>query len=109
MQQTSNHLLLEQSQIIQLQRKNSLPGVLVKVNGITCRELLDTPSWELVHIIDFSTQIEETVNTNRLQEDKQIQTMLHMTGTLIDIYDVEVKNTKGDLTINTSAKPIEQS
>ena len=41
--------------------------------------------WELVHIIDFSTRIEETTDTDKLQTDRN---------------DVEITNTKDDFAIN---------
>ena len=43
---------------------------MIKVNGITCRALLDTGAGSSLHIIDFRPRIEETTNTDRLQTDR---------------------------------------
>ena len=40
---------------------------------------------------------------------KQIETMLHTTKSLTDIYDVEVTNAKGDFTINTEVSKVDRA
>ena len=115
MKQTSNHLPQELGLIIQLQGKKLLttpeseaiyPVVLVKVSGITCRALLDTG--------DGSSYISSTL-AHELRKPpirthyKQIETMLHSTNTLTDIYDVEITNTKGDFTINTEVNKADRA
>ena len=61
---------------------------MVKVNGVTFRALL---------------------GTGARTDYKQIETMLHTTKSLTDIYDVEITNTKGDFTINMEVSKVDRA
>ena len=56
--------------------------------------------------MDFSLRIEETTDTKRLRTSGNY---VAMTNTLIDIYDLEIINTKGDFTINTEASKADRA
>ncbi len=81
------------------------PVVLVKVNGITCRALLDTGagssyiSAKLIELIGkkpASTQV------------RQIDMMMCTTTKRIEVYNVEVKNTKGDFGLKVDVNKVEK-
>ena len=82
------------------------PVAVVKVNCITCRALPDTGAG--------SSYISSTLRTDYTNsiirtDYKQIETMLHTTNTLIDIYDVEMTITKCDFTINTEVSKLDRA
>ena len=82
------------------------PVAVVKVNCITCRALPDTGAG--------SSYISSTLRTDYTNsiirtDYKQIETMLHTTNTLIDIYDVEITITKCDFTINTEVSKLDRA
>ena len=80
--------------------------VVVKVNGITCRALLDTDAGSSY----ISSTLARELRRPQIRTDyKQIETMLHMTNIFIDIYQVEITNTKGDFVINTEVSIVDRA
>ena len=79
---------------------------MVKVNGIIFRALLDTGAGSSY---TSSTLAREKKKPPIRTDYKQIKTMLHPTNTLIDIYDVKIKNTKGGYTINTKLSKVDRA
>ena len=76
------------------------------MNGITCRALLNTGAGSSY----ISSTLARELRRPPTQTDyKQIETMLHTTNTLTDIYDVEITNTKGDFTINTEVSKVDRA
>ena len=115
MQQTSNHQLQEQSQgktatrqklLTTLESEAIYPVVLVKVNGITCRALLNTGAGRSYIPSTLARKLTKLLIWT---DYKQIETRVHTTNTLIDIYDVEITNTKGDFTINTEVSKVDRA
>ena len=82
------------------------PGVVIKVNGITYRALLDTGAANSY----ISSTLAHELKKPLIQTDyKQIETMWHTTNTLIDIYHVEITNTKGDFIINVEVSKVDRA
>ena len=115
MQQTSNHQLQEQSQgktatrqklLTTLESEAIYPVVLVKVNGITCRTSLNTGVGSSYIPSTLARKLKKPLIWT---DYKQIETRVHTTNTLIDIYDVEITNTKGDFTINTEISKVDRA
>ena len=79
---------------------------MVKVNGITCRALRDTGAG--ISYISSTLARELKILPTRT-DYKQVETMLHTTNTLTDIYDMEITNTKGDFTINTEVSKVDRA
>ena len=98
----SNNTATGQKHLITPESEAIYPVVVVKVNGITCRALLNTGAGSSY----ISSTLARELRRPPIQTDyKQIETMLHTTNTLTDIYDVEI-NTKGDFTINTEVNEV---
>ena len=82
------------------------PVVLVKVNVITCSTLLDTGAGSSY----ISSTLARKLKKQPIRTDyKQIETTLHANNVLIDIYDVEITNTKGDFSINTKVSKFDRA
>ena len=82
------------------------PSFVVKVNGIICRALLDTGAGSSY----ISSTLARELKKPPIRTDyKQIETMLHRTNTLIDIYDVKITNRKGDFTINMELSKVDRA
>ena len=79
---------------------------MVKVNGVTCRALLDIGAGSSYIL---STLARELRRPSIRTDYKQMETMLHTTNTFINIYDVEITNTKGDFTINTEVSKVDKA
>ena len=102
----SNNTATRQKLLTTPESEAIYPVVVVKVNGITYRALLDTGA-ESSYI--SSTLAHELRRPLIRTDNKQIETMLHTTNTLIDIYDVEITNTKGDFTINAEVSKVDRA
>ena len=66
------------------------PVVTVIVNGMKCRALLD---------IDAGSSY-----MSQRREYRQIEMLIHTSTTKLNIYNVDIINTRGDFTINTKPK-----
>ena len=76
---------------------------MIKVNGITYRALLDTGAANSY----ISSTLAHELKKPLIQTDyKQIG---HTTNTLIDIYHVEITNTKGDFIINMELSKVDRA
>ena len=79
---------------------------MVEVNGIICRALPDTGAGSSYMSSTLACELKKPpIRTDY----KQIETMLHTTNGLIDIYDVEITNTKDDSTIDTEVSKVDRA
>ena len=92
----SNNTAAGQKLLTTAESEAIYPVAVVKVNGITCRSLLDTGTGS-----SYITLARELRKPPIRTDYKQIETVLHTTNALIDIYDIEIKNTKGDFNLQT--------
>ena len=82
------------------------PTVLVQVNGITCRALLDTGAGSSY----ASATLIERINQEPVRKDyKRIEMMLHTTTKAIDIFQVQVSSLDGKFKITTEINKVEKS
>ncbi|XP_068674447.1 uncharacterized protein [Montipora foliosa] len=82
------------------------PVVLVKLNGVTCRALLDTgatDSYASGYILDRLNLVPSRTLT------RQIQTIVGTVTKRTETYNVQVSDTKGNYTIPLSANRIDQA
>ena len=76
------------------------PVVVVNVDGIKCRALLDTGTGSSY----ISSSLANRLKKSPSQKDyKQTQTMLHTTTTKVEVYKLEVSNLKGNFKITADA------
>ena len=102
----SNNPTIRQKLLTAPERKAIVTVDVVEVNGITCRALLNNGGrW--LHI--SSTLTLELKKPPIRTDYKQIETILNKTNTLIDIYDVKIKNAKGGFTINTEVSKVDRA
>ena len=100
----SNNTATGQKLFITPGSKAIYPVVVVKVNGITCRNIPDTSAGSSY----ISSTLARKLRRPPIWRDyKQTETMLHTTNTLIDNCDVEITNAKGDFTINTEVSQVD--
>ena len=79
---------------------------MIKVNGITYRALLDTGAANSY----ISSTLAHELKKPLIQTDyKRIETIWHTTNTLIDIYHVEITNTKCDFIINMELSKVDRA
>ena len=82
------------------------PTILVQVNGITCRALLDTGAGSSY----ASATLTERINQQPIRKDyKRLEMMLHTTTKTIDIFQVQISSLDGSFIINTEVNKVEKS
>ena len=82
------------------------PTVLVQVNGITCRALLDTGAGSSY----ASATLTERINQQPIRKDyKRIEIMLHTTTKTVDIFQAQISSLDGRFIINTEVSKVEKS
>ena len=82
------------------------PTILVQVNGITCRALLDTGAGSSY----ASTTLTERINQQPIRKDyKRIEMMLHTATKTVDIFQVQISSLDGCFIINTEVNKVEKS
>jgi len=82
------------------------PVVVVKVDGIKCRALLDTGAGSSY----ISGVLASNIGKRPIRKEiKQIDMMLHSTSQKIDIYDVQISNVKGDFAFSTMVNRVDKS
>ena len=82
------------------------PIVMVKVNGIKCRALLDTGSGSSYA---SSTLIKRIKKKPTRTETKQIEMMLHVSTKKINIYNVDICDVQEKFNLRTEISEIEKS
>ena len=102
----SNNPTIRQKLLTAPEREAIVTVAVVEVNGITCRALLNNGGRRL-HI--SSTLTLELKKPPIRTDYKQIETILNRTNTLIDIYDVKIKNAKGGFTMNTEVSKVDRT
>ena len=81
------------------------PPVLVQVNGITCRALLDTGAGSSY----ASATLTERINQQPIRNNyKRIEMMLHTTTKTVDIFQVQISSLDGRFIINTEVNQVER-
>ena len=81
------------------------PVVVVKVNGITCRALLDTGAGSSY----ISSKLVDILKIKPVaREYRQIDMMMATANKRIDIYSVEVKNLRGNFKLGVSVSKVER-
>ena len=79
------------------------PVVLVTINGIKCRALLDTGAGSSY----ISSTLAAHLQQAPVREDyKLIETMLKTTNVKVEIYELEIYNTEGNFFINTEVSKV---
>ena len=82
------------------------PTVLVQVNGITCRALLDTGAGSSY----ASATLTERINQQPIRKDyKRMEMMLHTTTKTVDIFQIQISSLDGRFIINTEVNKVEKS
>ena len=81
------------------------PVVVVKVNGITCRALLDTGAGSSY----ISSRLVDILKIKPVtREYRQIDMMMASTNKRIDIYSVEVKSLRGEFKLGVSVSKVDR-
>ena len=81
------------------------PVVVVKVNGVTCRALLDTGAGSSY----ISSKLVDILKIKPVtMEYRQIDMMMASANKRIDIYSVEVKNLRGEFKLGISVSKVER-
>ena len=81
------------------------PVVVVNVNNVTCRALLDTGAGSSY----ASSALLKKLNLQPVRkETKRIEMMMHSTTRKIDVYEVEIKDVTGSFKITTEVSKVER-
>ena len=82
------------------------PVVVVKVDGITCRALLDTGAGSTYISSSLASKLQKKPS---YVKHKQIEMMLHTTNTKIETFDVELSNVNNSFSYNTEVSKVDKS
>ena len=82
------------------------PVVVLNIDGIKCRALLDTEAGSSY----ISAVLASHIGKRPIHKEmKQIDMMLHSTSQTIEIYDVQISKVKGDFDFSTTVNKINKS
>ena len=81
------------------------PTVVVEVEGITCRALLDTGAGSSYA---SATLIEKLNKKPDHKEYKRIKMMMTSTSQKIEMYEVQISNIKGDFSLPTTLSKVDK-
>ena len=102
-QETSDKSSGEQPLFLAKDFQVAYPVVVVNVDGIKCRALLDTGAGSSY----ISSSLANRLKKNPSRKDyKQIETMLHTITTKVEVYEVEVSNLKGNFKITADVNKV---
>ena len=102
-QETSDKSSGEQPLFLAKDFQVAYPVVVVNVDGIKCRALIDTGAGSSY----ISSSLANRLKKNPSRKDyKQIETMLHTITTKVEVYEVEVSNLKGNFKITADVNKV---
>ena len=81
------------------------PVVVVKVNGVLCRALLDTGAGSSYA---STTLLQELQITHKRKETKTIEMMLHTTTKKIEIFDITIQDVSSNFNFTTEVSKVER-
>ena len=81
------------------------PVVVVKINGVLCRALLDTGAGSSYA---STTLLQELQITHKRKETKTIEMMLHTTTKKIEIFDITIQDVSSNFNFTTEVSKVER-